>query len=244
MGDAGTPGHGDTAIQPSCSPRRPAPLSPSSPSVPLVPRRALFAPALAAGLLACGRQPAARPSGKLLPTATPGVPQPTPLATIWAAPSTSGSRRPRDFLTLPLRLVVPRLEIDGPIVAVGLTEDGAMDVPQRAGDVGWYQLGPRPGSRGNAVLAGHVDWRGEVGIFGRLRELRPGDSVIIRGADGESRAYATQWLEEYPVESAPIQRVFESMEEAALTLITCGGRWNPLARRYDTRVVARAIRTA
>jgi sortase (surface protein transpeptidase) len=145
---------------------------------------------------------------------------------------------------LPLRLLIPRVDIEGPIVAVGLTPQDAMDVPQRPGDVGWYQYGPRPGSQGNAVLAGHIDWQGEVGVFARLRQVLPSDLVIIRGADSESRRYLAQWLEEYPVAAAPVAKVFETLDYPALTLITCGGRWNPATRLYDTRVVVRAARAA
>lgn len=199
-------------------------------------------PAAAALLLACNRQERVRPSSRLLPTATPGS-RPAAVATTYVAAGPPGPRRGRDFLALPLRLLVPRLGIDGPVVAVGLTPEGAMDVPQQAADVGWYLYGPRPGAQGNAILAGHVDWRGAVGVFARLRELRPGDTVFVQAADGQARSYAVHWLEEYLVEAAPVARVFEPLEVSALTLITCGGYWNPQTRRYSTRIVARAGRT-
>lgn len=128
-------------------------------------------------------------------------------------------------------------------MAVGVAPSGAMDVSQRAEDIGWYQLGPRPGSRGNAVLAGHLNWQGKVGVFAPLCEMRRGDLVAVRAADGETRAYHTQWIEEYPADNAPVAKVFEPLDDPALTLITCGGYWNPATRRCSTRVVARATRS-
>ena len=145
---------------------------------------------------------------------------------------------------MPLRLVIPRLAIDAPIIAVGLTQDGAMDVPQQASDVGWYEYSQRPGQKGNAVLAGHLDWYGVNGVFWRLAEAQVGDAVIIRGADRQERAYHVEWRRSYPAGDgvAVVGEVFEPLERASLTLITCSGRWNPAAQRYDARVVVRAGR--
>jgi LPXTG-site transpeptidase (sortase) family protein len=150
--------------------------------------------------------------------------------------------RQPDHLELPLRLVIPRIGVDAPVIAVGLTADGAMDVPERAEEVGWYQYSPRPGLKGNAVLAGHLNWRGVDGVFRHLASLAAGDTVIVRAANGQERPYTVSWRREWPVATAPIGTVFELLERPALTLITCGGSWNPVTQRYDTRVVVRAQR--
>lgn len=34
---------------------------------------------------------------------------------------------------------------------------GNMDIPKRDENVAWYQIGYYPGSKGNAVIAGHYD---------------------------------------------------------------------------------------
>lgn len=190
---------------------------------------------LAAACAAPGQQPR-RPVATPKPTATPDT---GPALLTFQA---SGNVRKPDNLVMPLRLAIPRIGVDAPVIAVGLTPEGAMDVPKRAGDVGWYEYSPRPGLPGNAVLAGHLDWQGVTGVFNRLLELRPGDAVAIRTGDGQDRGYRVQWHEEYQVNSAPVERIFEAWPSPALTLITCGGRWNPATRRYDTRVVIRALR--
>ena len=185
------------------------------------------------GLAGCGQAAPVRTSA---PAVDPNEP---PAVATYVA---KGKTKKPDHLELPLRLLVPRIGIDARIIAVGMTADGAMDAPQHPEEIGWWQFGPRPGMQGNAVLAGHLDWYGVNGVFKRLGELGRKDTVIIRAANGEDRAYAVDWREEYPTDGAPVATVFASLETPALTLITCGGRWNAVARRYDARVVVRAAR--
>ena len=45
---------------------------------------------------------------------------------------------------------------------VGLTPGGAMDVPKGPSDVAWFDLGPRPGEVGSAVIAGHEGWKDNI----------------------------------------------------------------------------------
>jgi hypothetical protein len=72
---------------------------------------------------------------------------------------------------LPRRLVIPRLGVKMPIAAVAIDADGAMALPPRLTQIGWYAYGPRPGSsQGSAVLGGHVDSR-QYGV-GPLVALR------------------------------------------------------------------------
>ena len=97
-----------------------------------------------------------------------GQSQPQPGATAPPGPST---------------LSIPRIGVRATIVAVGRKADGAMQVPD-PGQVGWYRLGPRPGDPGPAVLAGHVDNHTSPDVFYRLRELRPGDEILVASLTG------------------------------------------------------------
>lgn len=197
----------------------------------------------AAGLAACAgpAQPNAAGGKQSLPVIVL-EPTPTPAAITYVAPTPARPRVTVDYMELPLRLAIPRLEVDAPVVSVGLTPERAMDVPQRADQVGWYEYSARPGMKGNSVLAGHLDWNGQPGVFRRLSDMRRGDSVAVRGADGQERSYTVEWTNEWPLATAPVGTVFEPVEQPALTLITCGGRWNTATQRYDTRVVVRALR--
>jgi LPXTG-site transpeptidase (sortase) family protein len=180
--------------------------------------------------------------GKAAPPVIHLEPTPTPAAITYVAAAPAKPRVVVDYMELPLRLAIPRLGVDAPVISVGLTPQMAMDVPQRADQVGWYEYSTRPGMKGNSVLAGHLDWNGVSGVFRRLGEMRTGDKATIRGANGEERVYTVEWTNEWQFASAPVGTIFESVEQPALTLITCGGRWNPATQRYDTRVVVRAVR--
>lgn len=62
------------------------------------------------------------------------------------------------LLASPVRLKIPKINIDAAIESVGLTPEGAMDVPKSHTNVAWFNLGPRPGEQGSAVINGHFGW--------------------------------------------------------------------------------------
>lgn len=84
----------------------------------------------------------------------------------------------------PLRVQIPAISVDSPLIKLGLRTDGTMQVPPAASPAGWYIGAPTPGELGPAILAGHIGWAGHLGVFHRLHELKPGDEVIVAGQDG------------------------------------------------------------
>lgn len=204
-------------------------------------RRTLLAalPALFGSVLVgCARPLAASPPVPAESTPAPSPTDDTPPVVTYAAEAKPPQRV--DVMALPLRLGIPRLGVDAPVIAVGLTGGFAMDVPQQPDQVGWYEYSSRPGMKGNAVLAGHLDWMGKPGVFRQLADVRPGDKVVVRGADGDAREYTVQWNKQWLMSAAPVGTIFEPVTDPALTLITCGGRWDARTQRYDMRVVVRA----
>ena len=79
------------------------------------------------------------------------------------------------------------------ITAVTVDDKGAMALPDRPTEIGWYAYGPRPGSaHGSAVLGGHVDSREYgVGPLVGLKQLRRGDDIIIKTTTGTERFRVT-----------------------------------------------------
>jgi len=54
-------------------------------------------------------------------------------------------------------------------------------VPEGPTDVAWFDLGPRPGEAGSAVIAGHEGWRdGIVAAFDDLHELQKGTRYTLK----------------------------------------------------------------
>ena len=137
---------------------------------------------------------------------------------------------------LPVRLIIPGINIVASIEYVGLTSSGEMGVPGNITDVGWFDLGPRPGERGSAVIDGHVDGgNGGKGVFIDLDKLKEGDKLYIEDSRGaitsfvvrESRTYDPGYTEE----------VFNSTDGVHLNLITCNGIWNKTKKSYSKRLV-------
>ncbi len=88
----------------------------------------------------------------------------------------------------PVSLSIDSLDLEGPVRSVGLRTDGALEVPG-ASEIGWYRYGAAPGYEGATVLAAHVSWNGDIGLFHRLGDLDPGERVEITLEDGSQRTY-------------------------------------------------------
>nr|BBH92471.1 class F sortase [Thermogemmatispora argillosa] len=137
----------------------------------------------------------------------------------------------------PVHLRIPAIGVDAAIEPVGVTASGELAVPARQpwDDVGWYQLGPRPGERGSAVIDGHLDRPGGApAVFWRLRELQPGASVQVLDAQGRWRSFRVRSLAFYPPAGAPLQQIFADTSGRYLNLITCAGDW--IASEHQTRL--------
>lgn len=116
-----------------------------------------------------------------------------------------------------------------------------MDVPGNVRDVAWYQYGPSPGQPGSAVLAAHVDLESQgAGVFFRLDELEAGDIVTVEYDDGSAHSFEVEARVRYEKTEIPLDVIFATDGPPVLTLITCGGGFNPSVRSYDSNVVVYA----
>ena len=137
----------------------------------------------------------------------------------------------------PVQVQVPALGVTSRIMELGLQRDGSMEVPQGAYPVGWYDRSPTPGQLGPAVLAGHVDWEGEPGAFYGLRELRPGDTVVVNRADGAVANFRVDRVEKHAKDDFPAEDVYGDIDHAGLRLITCGGAFDEDTGDYEDNVI-------
>jgi len=135
---------------------------------------------------------------------------------------------------VPVRLKIPSINVDAAIENVGLTADNLMEVPKQYDEAAWYQLGPRPGERGNAVISGHVDSTKGIALFWELRKLAPGDTIGVVGDDGIARQFVVTTLERYAPADAPLTRIFGAADGVHLNLITCDADtpFNPASGAY------------
>ncbi|MFB6555619.1 class F sortase [Streptomyces sp. NPDC056405] len=141
----------------------------------------------------------------------------------------------------PERVQVPDVGLDARVRPVGVTERGAMTVPEDPSVAGWYRYGPAPGSpQGSAVLVGHVDGdTGALGEFAALYEVRRGDRVEVRRAEAAPAVYRVVSRATVPKDELPAA-VFRRTGTPALTLITCAPPFVPERGGYLANLVVTA----
>ena len=166
------------------------------------------------------------------------------LAAVPTIASAAGNDRPPVLQTVaPARILVPSIDVDAPIIELGLKPNGEMDAPEGPSPVGWYNFSPTPGNPGNTVMSGHRDWRtGVTGVFWRLNEIRPGDRIAVQLADGNQVEYIAAVSALIGEDEMPISEVVGHTDVETITLISCEGVFNPATHGYDKRRVVWASR--
>jgi sortase (surface protein transpeptidase) len=137
----------------------------------------------------------------------------------------------------PVRVEIPRIGVASSLDRLGRAPDGTIQEPARWEVAGWYAPGTRPGDPGSAVILGHVDSKGGPAVFFRLRELRQGDMVTVRRADGSSVRFVVQRTEQYPKDRFPTDDVYYPTLTPALRLVTCGGQFDATVGRYRSNLI-------
>jgi LPXTG-site transpeptidase (sortase) family protein len=152
--------------------------------------------------------------------------------------------RPEEGVLLD-RLQVPSVRIDAPVETRGINGSGEMEDPAGKDAVAWYNFSEFPGFGGNAVFSGHVDWfTGELGVFGRVKELKDGDEIVVKLSDGMEIKYKVVSSTLYESSKAPVEQIVGRTDKDSVTFITCEGAWDRDARDYSHRRVVRAERMA
>lgn len=142
-------------------------------------------------------------------------------------------------LGIPIRLKIPSINVDAAVQYVGVTSSGAMDAPKGPSDVAWFNLGPRPGQVGSAVISGHYGhWKsGQGSVFDNLSKLNKGDKIYIQDDKGGTTTFVVRESRTYDLK-ANVSDVFSSSDGAShLNLITCEGIWNETQKTYSNRRV-------
>ena len=139
---------------------------------------------------------------------------------------------------MPTRLVIPAMQLDTVVESVGLTPQGEMGVPKGPVDVAWFDLGPRPGQKGSAVIAGHYGWKdGIAAAFDHLSALHIDDELYIVDEKGATTTFIVRDIRDYD-QYADAAGIFSSADgKAHLNLITCEGVWSGALKSYAKRLV-------
>ena len=152
------------------------------------------------------------------PSILPGNPTPPsdqgaipPQYQQWIQPSDSVNSVPTTDLSeqRPVRIVIPKIGVDAPIVS-------GVDWEALKQGVGHYPGSANPGQRGNLVLSAHNDIFGE--IFRYLENLEQGDTFTLYDAANTGYEYVVRTRR--IVEPTEVS-VLNDSPEPLVTLITC-----------------------
>ncbi|MEU5596046.1 class F sortase [Streptomyces sp. NPDC020298] len=128
--------------------------------------------------------------------------------------------------SVPVRLRIPSIGVDTPVLRLGLASDGSVQVPPiTAHDrAGWYRHSPTPGQVGPSVILGHVTVGAYGdGVFRHLDRLRRGDRIAARLENGTSAEFTVTTVRTVAKADFPTEEVYGDVHRPELRLITCGG---------------------
>lgn len=138
---------------------------------------------------------------------------------------------------MPVRLQIPKIKVDANIGQTGLTAAGDMDIPKSLKDVGWYKYSSKPGQKGTAVIAGHLDGAKESGVFTNLKKLQKDDTLSIVDDKGKTVEFVVRHTQIYSRTEKPAEVFNVSSDGAHLNLITCAGTWDKNQQLFSQRLV-------
>jgi LPXTG-site transpeptidase (sortase) family protein len=144
--------------------------------------------------------------------------------------------------SVPVKITIPRIAVNVPVMKLGRDADGTVQVPPLADHnlTGWYRYGPAPGQRGPAVVLGHVDSADGASVFYDLRDLRAGDRVYVTLADAKVAAFVVDGLQKVAKDAFPTASVYGKAGYPSLRLITCGGPFDQATGHYVDNIIVYA----
>ena len=169
-----------------------------------------------------------------------------PSAPLAATPSATPAAAPTALE--PFRLVIAKLGLNAPILALGPDATGAMQAPHTRdprnavwGEVYWWDVGYLPGEVGNAVIAGHVNRPdASPATFTHLNWLIPGDHLQVVTVGGIVLTFVvtaknTPLVTVHGGNDPTVEAIFGPSLSPNLNLMTCWGEWD--GKEFDRRLV-------
>ncbi|WP_420000365.1 class F sortase [Streptomyces boninensis] len=141
----------------------------------------------------------------------------------------------------PKRIIIPAISVNAPLMALGQRAPGALATPpgDKPNLAGWYRDGITPGSKGTALITGHLDTGKGPAVFYSLGSLHKGNTVRITRADGRTAVFTVHAVEQHDRKDFPAKRVYGQAKRPELRLITCGGSYSKTSG-YSANTIAYA----
>ena len=173
-------------------------------------------------------------------TVIPAIAAPAAATSFRAADTDDRASQVLDKGGYAVRLAIPAIKLDTPVEQAGIAQD-------RDGNWIWEtrpfvavhygDLTSLVGAQGNAVIAGHVVTLREGNVFRFLYQLELGDRIQVW--DEGQREYDFHVVNVKLVSPSDISAIAQTPDET-LTLITCGGQFDPVTRQFSDRLIVTA----
>ena len=135
----------------------------------------------------------------------------------------------------PVKVSVPSVGIDAPVVPTGANASGIVVPP--VSRVGWFAAGPRPGEPGRTILIAHIDSVDGPAAFTGLPGIAKGAPITVTSAAGWRLRYRVSRTLQIPKPAFPAARVYAPTKRSTLVLITCTGAFHPDTGYEDNFIV-------
>jgi sortase (surface protein transpeptidase) len=139
----------------------------------------------------------------------------------------------------PVRIIIPSLRVDAPVMRLGRDTDGSVQVPPLANHnlAGWYDRSVTPGQDGTSIILGHVDSVTGASVFYTIKNLTRGELVQVMRADGKIATFSVDGVQEVAKATFPTAKIYDNTRYPELRLITCGGPFDTTTRQYLDNIV-------
>ncbi|MFG2433434.1 class F sortase [Streptomyces sp. NPDC048508] len=143
-------------------------------------------------------------------------------------PPAAQAAPPPQARSRPVKIAIPSIFIEAPVVDLGLDKQGQLGAPPltKPKEVGWFRDGPSPGEAGTSLIVGHRDTTTGPAIFLNLNALHRGDMVKVTRADNVTAVFTVDEVGKYAKDKFPNDKVYGNTKRPELRLMTCGGRFD------------------
>lgn len=143
---------------------------------------------------------------------------------------------------VPTHVSIGRMGVSSPVLSLGLAGDGSAATPpfSQPQSMGWYDLGPRPGSsQGKVTMTAHTFHKGGAlgnKLYDKDSGLRAGDIIKLSDGSGHVQCYrytnaVKVWVKDYDPKS---DVVYSTTGAPQLDIVVC---WDYDGSTWQSRIV-------
>lgn len=140
----------------------------------------------------------------------------------------------------PKYITIPSINLSNtPIYPLGINKDNQISAPDNIYKAGWYTGSAKPGQSGAMFIYGHVSSWTATGAFYNLKNLKPGDKIIITTGANKTYSYKVISKQVYDHNKVDMKKVLAPIDpnRPGLNLMTCTGQIIKGTSEFNQRLV-------